>query len=193
MQPVITISLNRNAFQLEKDAHSRLEAYLAEAASKLDGNPDRTEILQDLEQAIADQCRKRMQPNQNVITLGELQPALEEIGAVEVPGSSPPPRVTPAVTSDAAPALQQVSDGAIISGICMGLSRAARLDVTLLRVIAVVLLFVTGGAMILLYVILMLLIPFAPLEPNGPPLRKIPAKSREYVQLIRSKLSALTS
>ena len=190
MQPVITISLNRNAFQLEQDAHSRLEAYLAEAAGRLEGNPDRVEILQDLEQAIADQCRKRMQPGQDVITLTELQPALEEIGAVEVPGA---PAAAPRPPSETSPALQQVSEGAMISGVCKGLSHAARIDITLLRVIAVVLLFITGGAMIFLYLVLMLIIPFAPLDPTGPPLRKIPAKCREYVQLIRSKLGLLTS
>ena len=190
MQPVITVSLNRNSFQLKKDAHSRLEAYMAEAARKLEGNPDRVEILQDLEQAIADQCSKRMQRNQDLITLAELQPALEEIGAVEVPGA---PAASPRPPSDTAAPLQQVSEGALISGVCKGLSRAAGIDITLLRVIAVVLLFVTGGAMIFLYLVLMLIIPFAPLNPTVAPLRNIPAKSREYVLLIRSKLGSLTS
>jgi phage shock protein PspC (stress-responsive transcriptional regulator) len=190
MQPVITVSLNRNSLQLEKDAHSRLEAYLAQAAGKLEGNPDRAEILEDLEQAIADQCRKRMQRNQDVITLTELQPALEEIGAVEVPGA---PSAAPGPASDATAALQQVSEGAIISGVCKGLARSTGIHITLLRVIAVVLLIVTGGTMIFLYLVLMLIIPFAPLDPTAPPLRKIPAKSREYVLAIRSRLGFLAS
>lgn len=189
MQPVIKISLNRNAFQFEQDAHDRLKHYLADAAAKLLGNEDRAEILLDLEQAIADQCRKRMQSGQDVITMAELAPALEEIGSVEIPGSPNPP--LPPSTGGATP-LEQSSEGAIISGVCKGLARTARMDVTLVRVIAVVLLFITGGAMILLYTILMLLLPFAPLDPHAAPLRGLPAKCREYVLLIRSRLASLT-
>jgi phage shock protein PspC (stress-responsive transcriptional regulator) len=190
MQAVMTVSLNRTAVQVEQDAHARLADYLADASTKLAANPDRTEILLDLEQAVADQCKRRMLPGQTVITLTELGPALEEMGPVEVPDAAEPAvRAAPATTG----ALQQVSEGAMISGVCKGLARAAAIDVTLVRVIAVILLFATGGAMIILYAVLMLLIPFAPLAVNGPPLRKLPAKCREYVLLIRSKLSGLTS
>ncbi len=66
--------------------------------------------------------------------------------------------------------LQQVSEGAVISGVCLGLARYFRLDVTLLRVISVLLLLGTGGAMVLVYLGLMLLMPYAPLEPGGTPL-----------------------
>ncbi len=190
MQPVMTVSLNRTAVQIEADAHARLAAYLADASAKLAANPDRAEILLDLEQAVADQCKRRMLPGQAVITLAELGPALEEMGPVEVPDAA---EAAARTTPNASGALQQLSDGAMISGVCKGLARAAAIDVTLLRVIAVILLFATGGAMIILYLVLMLLIPFAPLDPNGPPLRKIPAKCREYVLLIRSKLGGLTS
>ncbi len=190
MQRVLTVSLNRNAYQIEEDAHARLAEYLADAGKRLAGNPDRTEILFDLEQAIADQCKKRMQQGYDVITLTELGPSLEEIGAVEVPDVSGTPS---SPSQESPPALQQVSEGAVLSGICKGLARAAKIDVTLVRVIALVLLFVSGGAMLLLYVIMMLIVPFAPLEPNGQPLRKIPAKCRDLVTLVRTKLGMLVS
>lgn len=190
MQRVLTVSLNRNAFQIEEDAHARLAEYLAVAGSRLAGNPDRAEILLDLEQAIADQCRKRMQPGYDVITMAELGPSLDEIGVVEVPDAAGAAQIP---SQENPPALQQISEGAVLSGLCKGLAKAAKIDVTLVRVIALVLLFVTGGAMILLYLILMLIVPFAPLDANAAPLRKIPAKSRELVTLIRSKLGMLVS
>ena len=190
MQAVMTVSLNRTAVQVEEDAHARLSVYLADASTKLAANPDRAEILLDLEQAVADQCKRRMLPGQTVITLAELGPALDEMGPVELPDIAEP--AVPA-TPNASSALQQVSEGAMLSGVCKGLARAAAIDITLVRVIAVILLFATGGAMIVLYLVLMLLIPFAPLAATGPPLRKVPAKCREYVLLIRSKLSSLMS
>jgi phage shock protein C len=189
MQRVITVSLNRQSVQLEEDAHLRLQRYLDEAGRRLAASPDRAEVLADLEQAVADQCARRLQPGQTVITLAELEPALAEIGEVELPGSGAAPR--DAAGSSGA-ALMQVSDGAWISGVCRGLASASGLDTTLVRVIALVLLFATGGAMILLYLVLMLLLPFAPRASDAPPLRALPAKCREVVTLIRGKLETMT-
>ncbi|MGB7738936.1 MAG: PspC domain-containing protein [Steroidobacteraceae bacterium] len=180
-----TVRLNRSTLQFDDAAHARLERYLAESASLLESDPDPQEILADLEQAVADQCSRRMRPEQTVVTLAELEPALEEIGSVQAPGSataSPPPReATPRV-------LQQFSEGAVISGVCLGLARYFQLDVTLLRVIAVLLLLGTGGAMVLVYLGLMLLMPYAPLAAGGPPIRWLPRKSRAFMEFLRAKL-----
>ena len=191
MQRVITVSLNHNSYVLEEDAHARLEHYLAESAATLSSNPDRAEIVADLEQAIADQCSRRLQPGHTVITLAELQPALDEIGRVADPAASESVNHGAAAETVTRPGLEQVSEGAWISGVCNGLARSASIDVTLTRVIALLLLFVTGGTMVLLYVVLMLLIPYAPLQLNAPPLRKIPAKCREIVTSLRAKIAAM--
>jgi phage shock protein PspC (stress-responsive transcriptional regulator) len=198
----VTASLNRRTFQFEEAAFVRLEEYLAEAARTLQDNPDKAEILTDLEQAVADQCTKRMRPDQGVVTLAELQPALEEIGSVQVPGATDTPdREAPAEraaptdrpASDGARPLQQISEDAVISGVCLGLARYFGLDVTLLRIVAVLLLFVSGGAMILVYLVLMVLLPYAPAERGGAPVRRIPARSRQFVEYLRSKLSTVTN
>src|SRR5512134_946628 len=149
----VTVSLNRSTLQFDEAAFARLEHYLSESASLLEGDPDPQEILNDLEQAVADQCVKRMRPDQPIVTLAELEPALEEIGSVQVPGaatasSEQTTRTTPRP-------LRQVSEGAIISGVCLGLARYFGLNVALLRIIAVLLLLGTGGGMILVYIALM--------------------------------------
>ncbi|WP_297835211.1 PspC domain-containing protein [Thermomonas sp.] len=186
----VTVSLNRSTLQFDEAAYARLEHYLAESASLLEGDPDPQEILGDLEQAIADQCLRRMGPQQSVVTLAELEPALEEIGTVQVPGAT---GSTERATRDATRPLQQVSEGALISGVCLGLARYFQLDVTLLRIIAVLLLFGTGGGMIVVYLAMMLLLPYAPLERGGAPVRKLPAKCREFVEWLRLKLRVATS
>jgi len=181
-----TVRLNRSILQFDGAANSRLEQYLAESASLLEGDPDPQEILADLEQAVADQCTRRLRPDQTVVTLAELQPALEEIGTVQAPGSGP---ASPQTTRGATPrTLQQVSQGAVISGVCLGLARYFQLDVTLLRVVSVLLLLGTGGAMVPVYLGLMLLLPYAPLDPGGVPVRWLPAKSRAFMEFLRVKL-----
>jgi phage shock protein PspC (stress-responsive transcriptional regulator) len=180
----VTVTLNRSTLQFDETAFQRLEQYLADARRTLEGNPDRDEIIADLEQAVADQCTRRLAAGATIVTLAELQPALEEIGPVQAPGTT---ASSPGSTSRP---LQQVSEGALISGVCLGLARYFGLDVMLLRIAAVLLLFATGGGMILVYLALMLLMPYAPLERGGKPLRKIPAKSRSLVEFIRAKLGA---
>lgn len=184
----VTVSLNRSTLQFDEAAYARLEQYLAESASLLEGDPDPQEILNDLEQAVADQCTRRMAADQTVVTLAQLAPALEEIGAVQVPGDGAAPEPSRDAARDAARPLRQVSEGAVVSGVCQGLARYFALDVTLLRVIAVLLLLGTGGGMFFVYLALMLLMPYAPLEPGAVPLRWLPAKCRRFVEFLRAKL-----
>lgn len=193
MQRIATVvRLNRSVLQFDDAAHARLEQYLAESASLLEGDPDPEEILADLEQAVVDQCTRRLQPGQAVVTLQELEPALDEIGSVQLPGNgsasssqSPPPSPLSAASPQT---LQQVSQGAVISGVCLGLARYFRLDATLVRVAFVLLLFFTSGAMILVYLILMLLMPYAPLDPSGAPVQWLPGKCRAAMEFVRAKL-----
>ena len=74
-----------------------------------------------------------------------------------------------------------------------GFARYFGWDVTLLRIVAVVLLLASGGTMILVYLVLMLLLPYAPLERGGARVGKIPAKIREFAEFLRSKVSATTT
>lgn len=198
MKRVITASLNRNAYQFEEDAYARLEAWLAEASARLAGDPDRTEILADLEQAIADRCTQRLRPHQQVVTLEELQPALDHVGRVETPdvGAAAAPEAPASAGAAAAVAplkLEQISQGAWISGVCLGLARYSGLDPTLVRALAVVLLFITGGGMILLYAVMMLMIPFAPLDASLPAPGTLPTKCREATLYLRAKFATLTT
>ena len=186
----VTARLNRSTLQFEEAAYVRLEGYLAEATRTLDGNPDQQEILGDLEQAVVDQCVRRLRPEQGPVTLAELEPALEEIGSVQVPGAA---TASEQAVRTAARPLQQVSEGAVVSGVCQGLARYFGLNVTALRVFAVLLLFVSGGGMILVYVALMLLMPYAPLVPGGRPLGWLPAKCRALTEFLRAKFSLATN
>jgi phage shock protein PspC (stress-responsive transcriptional regulator) len=186
----VTVSLNRSTLQFDDAAYARLDQYLAESASLLEGDPDPQEILSDVEQAVADQCTRRLRPDQSVVTLVELEPALEEIGSVQVPGA---PAAAEHATRSAARPLQQVSEAAVISGVCAGLARYFGFNVMALRVFAVLLLLLSGGGVIVVYFALMLLMPYAPLESGGRPLRWLPARSRTFMEFLRAKLHVITS
>jgi len=175
-----TISLGRSTLQLDESAITRLEAYLASARGRLEGNPDREEILTDLEQAIADRCLQRLAPTQSIVTALELEAALSEVGQVD--------EATAAAATYAEPErrLEQIGEGAVISGVCLGIARYLKVDALWVRIVTVVLTLLSGFTAVLIYALLMLLLPFAPHPAGSPPLGKIPAKSRQAISYIRS-------
>jgi hypothetical protein len=83
MNKVITINLNGVAYQIDEDGYHLLQDYLVAAEDQLKDNPDQQEIVTDLEEAIADKCRRFLAPNKDVISTEEVRTILEEMGTVE--------------------------------------------------------------------------------------------------------------
>lgn len=173
MQKVFAVNLNGNAYQVEEQGYDALTAYLASAASALENNPDRAEILADLEQAIAEKCQKFLGPNKTVVSSEEMNRILAEMGPVESSspqaGESTEPRQDAAGDKDkkasagagAAKRLYQIREGAMLTGLCNGLAAYLNVDVTLVRVAFVILAVLTKGVWILVYAVLSFVIPYA--------------------------------
>ncbi len=83
MNTVIIINLNGIAFHLEEPGFQGLRAYLEQAQAQLKDNPDKTEIMADLEQAIADKCAHFLRPHKNVLTAAEIDDVLRQMGPVQ--------------------------------------------------------------------------------------------------------------
>jgi len=144
----VAVSLNRSTLQFDDACVCALETYLAESASLLEGDPDPQEILSDLEQAVARPVHAAPAPWPSRRDAGGAGAALEEIGSVQTPTASVAPEQATRPTSRP---LQQISEGAVISGVCQGLARYFGLNVTALRIFAVLLLLLSGGGVILVY------------------------------------------
>jgi phage shock protein PspC (stress-responsive transcriptional regulator) len=189
MRAVNTISLNGNAWQIEAEGCEALGAYLKSAEARLTADPDRDEILADLEQAIADKLSRHVSAHKNVVTADEVALALQEMGPVET-GAAAADAARPAGdagttsatdTATAAPGagagasasgwradrgadtrhLFQIREGAMISGVCNGLAAYFGIDVALVRVIFVVFGLVTGGIGAVVYLVMMIVVPVA--------------------------------
>lgn len=168
MQKVVALNLNGRAYHVEEPGYDGLLAYLDRAGTTLAANPDRAEILADLEQAIAEKCDRLLGPNKTVVTGAEIERILAEMGPVETGDGEP----AAGATADAAGAktnagaapqkrLYQIREGAMISGLCQGIAAYFDVDVTWVRVAFVLLAFLTRGAFLLVYGVLMFVIPYA--------------------------------
>ena len=187
MRTVNTISLNGNAWQIEAEGCQALAAYLKGAETRLTADPDRDEILADLEQAIADKLSRHVSAHKNVVTAAEIALVLQEMGPVET-GTAGADAAKPAGAAGAQPAadtetgasaaaaatpgwrtergadtrhLYQIREGAMLSGVCNGLAAYFGIDVTLVRVIFVVFCVLTGGIGVAVYLVMMIVVPVA--------------------------------
>src|SRR5579885_965749 len=211
MRPVISVSLNGRAYQLEDDAHAALAAYLDSAARALACNPDRAEILADLEQAIADKLQRSLSPHKTVIVRSEIEQVVREMGPVDSGAGDgslhdgvPPDAAaqesgatgTPAgaaqpTGASASKRLYQISDGALISGVCKGLAVYLDIDVTLVRILFVIAAVLTGGLAVLVYVVMMFIVPYAHTPEELAAARGLPFNARVLVEQAKLKAAQL--
>lgn len=179
MRTVNSISLNGNAWQIESEGYAALAAYLKSAETRLASDPDRVEILADLEQAIADKLARHVGAHKNVVSAEEIAQALKEMGPVETdeaaqaqstarPDSTATGAADSAAPGHAAPQggsagrhLFQIREGGILSGVCNGLAAYFGVDVNLVRVGFVVFAVLTGGIGGAVYLVMMIVVPVA--------------------------------
>jgi phage shock protein PspC (stress-responsive transcriptional regulator) len=195
VRKVITVSLNGNAFQLEDDAFGVLSAYLEESTRALASNPDRAEIMADLEQAIGEKCAAFLNAHKSVVTRGEIEQVIAQMGAVDSDLAGGPGPASANANANAGGTTQQngpgsaaprrlyqISEGALVSGICNGYAAYSGIDVTWVRVIYVLLILVTSGLALIAYVVLMFIIPYANTSEEHAAAHGLPFNARALVE-----------
>ena len=174
MNKVISINLNGNAYQLEEGGFEALRAYLDTAGRRLESNPDKAEIIADIEEAIAAKFRSLLGANKTVIVEKEVAGIIADMGPVEdasgaaeapPPGPGAQPAGAGKDAQGAAPVpparrLFKIHEGAKIGGVCTGLAAYFNIDVTLVRIAFAFLIFAWGSGL-LLYVLMWLILPSA--------------------------------
>ena len=145
MQKVISINLNGNAYQLDESGYERCAPTSSAPSRSSRTIPERAEIVADLEQAIADKCQRFLGPHKSVVTAGEIDQIIVEMGPVDAAaGRAGSAAATSAGGNDAdqpsAPPkrLYRISEGAMVAGVCNGLAAYLNIDVTLVRVVFVI-------------------------------------------------------
>lgn len=158
MRKVTAINLNGRAYQLEEQAYEKLQTYLRHAEANLAKNPDKSEVLADIEQAIADKCDRLLKDGKNVVTAEQLSDILKQMGEVE----SDEAEAKVAADSNTTPKrLFVIRDGAMFMGVCQGIGAYLGLEANLIRLAFVLLTIFTGGFWILIYILLGLFLPTA--------------------------------
>lgn len=161
MNKVITVNLNNNAYQVEEPGYEALQKYLDTAKSSLADNPDKDEIIADLEQAIADKCASYLHANKTVITVAEIDAILKSMGPVENGEEEHAETKTEEPKANAPKRLFKIRDGAIVEGVCNGIAAYFDVDPTMVRALFIILTVISAGTWIIVYILLAIFLPEA--------------------------------
>jgi phage shock protein PspC (stress-responsive transcriptional regulator) len=210
MNKVISINLNGNACQMEEEGYQALDAYLKKAREHLAGNPDLEEILTDIEQAIADKCNRFIRAGKTVVLSAEVKQIIEEMGPVssgedhagepeaETDASGEWRESKTRQTGQGASArrprkLYRLKEDKMVEGICSGIAAYLGVDPTIVRIIFVALLIITGGTIAIAYLVMIPIIPEAKTPEEHAAAHGDPFDAQEVIERARSKFQDFQS
>lgn len=151
-------------FRLDPDAYDRLERYLDRSSARLQGDPERAEVMADLERSLGDKLAAITGGADRVVTAAEIDVVLEEIGAVDT-GRDPGPGETGPGETGQPPRkrrLRRIHEGKVVAGVCTGLADYAEIDLDWVRWGFVLGAIFTGGILGVVYIALIFILPVSP-------------------------------
>ncbi|MEO6867966.1 MAG: PspC domain-containing protein [Gaiellales bacterium] len=175
MKRVTIVNLAGTAYHLESDGAELLDAWFDEARARLAADPDRDELLADFERAVADRCQAIVTHDRSVVPTDQARAIVASLGTVhpadghEDAHADPAPS-TAAGTTGARPdddpwrerrLYRLTGDDDMLAGVCAGIAAYMRLDVTIVRLVFVLLFFLTSGFMLVLYIAMAVFTPEA--------------------------------
>src|SRR5678815_5570956 len=205
MQKVVNISLNGIAYQLEEPGYIQLQVYLERAEARLQDNPDRVEVMNDLEQAIGEKCARVLGPHKTVVSEAEVAKIIEEMGPVEsaeekAAGAAPEGGTAEQPSSSYVgpqprKRLFNIREGAMWAGVCNGIAAYINVDVTWVRIAFVLITLFSWGGMILVYIALAFIVPTANTAEDRAAAFGMPFNTEELIGRAKKTLrsSALTT
>ena len=157
MKEITRIHLASIPFNIEVDAKKSLEKYLASVEKSLGADKD---TIREIEARMAEILNERGVVGEKVITSDDLMAVTEQLGEPEA--------FVDETALDAERAtfrsprkLYRDADNAMLAGVFSGVAAYFKIDATIVRLIGVILLFVTAGAMVPVYIVLAVVMPVA--------------------------------
>lgn len=152
MKKIVHVNLGGRPYVLNEDAYETLDKYLHEVNKHLMANPDHDEIIGDIEAAIA--VKAAGQSPDAVINLASIKRAITAIGPIDTDDTREA-TAAPAHEPTAGPRrFYLIPSEGKITGVCAGVAAYLGMDTTLVRVLFVLLLFLTQGMWAVVYLIL---------------------------------------
>ncbi|MDR2283198.1 MAG: PspC domain-containing protein [Sphingobacterium sp.] len=169
MNKTIIININSIVFHIEEDAYEVLRSYMIEIKRHFSQSDDSGEILQDIENRIAEMFTERIQAGKKeVISMLDVNEVIGQMGRVSDFEQADEMKDEPYVDESKEDYKRVISekklmrnpDDKVVAGVCSGLGYYFGMQAKWIRVLFI-LFFLFGGSGVLLYVILWIVMPEA--------------------------------
>ena len=166
MKKTLTINLNNTVFHIDDDAYELLQSYLAEVSHHFKSEAEKADIMSDIEARIAELFSEKMDKQKNVITIDDVDTVITIMGKPSQFVDDEEEEAQQEAQADTAKKkthkkYYRDTDNQLLSGVSAGLAAYLNWDVALVRIIFVVLAFVTSGTFVLIYLLMWLIVPKA--------------------------------
>ena len=160
MDKTISVGLSGHdqQFRMEQGAYDSLARYLDRAEGRLQDDPDRAEVLRDLERSIGDRLAALPGTGDRLVTADEIEEVLDEVGAVDT-GRADEPEGVPPAGQPRRRRLTRIREGQQIAGVCTGLAAYSEIRVDWVRTIFVLAALVTAGLFVIVYIAMAFILP----------------------------------
>ena len=165
MKKVVTVGIGDRSFVIDEDAYQKLERYLAKFRQKTGEGSEAADIMDDLEQRIAELFYDELSKSVEVVNISVVNRVIAQLG---MPDGTAADDSADFANDSASAGLNQTvvkrlyrdPDNRIIGGVCSGLSYYVNIDMVLIRVIFAISLFL-GGLGFWAYIIFWIIAPQA--------------------------------
>ena len=162
MKKTVSAAIGSTNFIIDEDAYARLDAYLSSFRAKLQAGADTQEVMNDLENRIAELILSKTGSEKRVVDIVIIDDIISSIGMPD--GSSFHTQNSTSNSSNSSEPLVHKffrdPDHRSIGGVCSGLAAYFNFDVTLVRVAFILLLFF-GSTGLWIYIVLWIIAPSA--------------------------------
>ena len=163
MKKTIKINLSGIIFHIDDDAYEKLKSYLDSISRHFSNKQESKEIVDDIESRIAELFQERITEENQVITLNIVNEVIDIMGNpqdIADSGEDSDEKRTFHESYSTSKRLFRDAENSVIGGVCGGLAAYFRIDPVIFRLLFVIFFF-AGGASILVYIILWIVLPKA--------------------------------
>lgn len=177
MKQTLQANIGSRAFTLDEDAYNALREYFADIRKRLP-EAEADETMTDLEMRMGEILSERVGSLTYVVSIDLVQAAINRLGSPDCFGESHETQRSASTTESQPRKLYRSREDRSIAGVCSGIAAYFHADVSLVRLITLLLL-LFGGVSIWAYVILWIVLPEEPkrqFTPFGRPERPIASR-----------------
>jgi len=164
MKRTVSVNIKGMNFLIEEDAYELLQNYLDRLTHGLRNEKGNKDIIEDIEMRIAELCSIQLNEKKQVIEIDDIQSILQTLGdpsqyldEEEVDQQQKSQENTNQQRTDKR--LFRDVENASIAGVCAGIANFFNIDITIIRIIFVIMFFAGFG--VPLYIILWVVVPKA--------------------------------